>query len=74
NAENMFGEKETILIPMMMLMVFVLSATITGSLVLGRPVMMYLNGQKTEAVRLFLFTVGWLALFTVIFIVLNTIK
>ncbi len=73
NAEKFLGEKETILVPMMMLMLFVLSATITSSLVLGRPLMMYLNGQKVEAVKLFLYTVGWLALYTAIFIVLNTI-
>jgi hypothetical protein len=52
-----------ILGPMLFLMVFVFSAAITASLVLGRPIMWYLNGQKKEAVRLFVYTLGWLALF-----------
>ena len=74
NAERFLGSDETILIPMTMLMLFILSATITSSLVLGKPILMYLNGQKAEAVKLFLYTVGWLGLYTIIFIALNTIK
>ena len=62
-----------ILGPMLFLMVFVLSAAITGSLVLGRPVMWYLNGKKNEAVMLFVYTLAWLALFTVLILALLTL-
>ena len=66
NLEKFLGPEDNILMPMSALMLFVLSAAITGSLVLGKPVMMYFNGQKMEAVRLFAYTLGWLALFTIV--------
>jgi hypothetical protein len=47
-------------------MLFVLSATIVGSLVLGRPILLHLEGKKNEALRFFGYTVGWLAILTVI--------
>jgi hypothetical protein len=58
--------EETFLIPTAMLLLFVLSATVTGLLVLGRPVLWYLDGKKKEAVSLFLYTVGFLLLLTVL--------
>lgn len=68
NVERLFGNKpDNILAPIAMLMLFVLSATITGGLVLGRPVYMYFNGQKTEAVKLLLYTIG--CLFAIVLIV-----
>ncbi|HYE22756.1 MAG TPA: hypothetical protein VD998_04170, partial [Verrucomicrobiae bacterium] len=67
NAERIFGDMDnTTLGPITFLMLFVLSAAVTGSLVLGRPVLMYLDGQKKEAVKLFLVTIVWLALAIVI--------
>ena len=52
--------------PVLFLLLFVLSAAITGSLVFGRSVLMYLNDAKKEAVKLTLFTMGWLAVMAVI--------
>lgn len=66
HGEVIFGKMNRTLGPIAFLMLFVLSATITGSLVLGKPVLMYMNGEKGEAVKLFLYTVGWLALCTVL--------
>lgn len=57
--------------PMAFLMLFVLSAAITGSLVLGRPVLLYLDGLKAEAVRLLLYTIGWLGAITIIALLVN---
>ncbi len=74
NGERFFGQEDTVMIPIAMLLLFVLSASVTGSLVLGKPVLMYLDGHKVEAVKLFMYTLGWLALYTLIFLVLNTIK
>ena len=69
NAQNLFGsdggDKKTILIPIMMLLLFVLSAAITGSLVLGRPVLWYLDGQKKEALSLLAYTLGFLFVITI---------
>lgn len=66
NGNKIFGVKDTTLTPIAVLMLFVLSAAITASLVAGKPVLMYLNNQKNEAVRLFIYTLCWLALVTVV--------
>ena len=61
-----FGKNtaDTVLIPFSMLLLFVLSASITGSLVLGRPILWYLDGKKKDAVSLLIATVGCLFLLT----------
>ncbi|OGE83489.1 MAG: hypothetical protein A3B10_03695 [Candidatus Doudnabacteria bacterium RIFCSPLOWO2_01_FULL_44_21] len=66
NLERFLPKEDNLLMPISALMLFVLSATVTGGLVLGKPVMMYLNGERPEAVRMLIYTLGWLALFTVI--------
>ncbi len=47
---------DTVFAPIMMLMLFVFSASVTGSLVLGRPLLWYLDGKKKEAISLFTHT------------------
>ncbi len=49
-----------------MLVIFVVSACITGGLVLGLPVMMYVDGQRRQAVTLLVYTVLSLAIIAVI--------
>lgn len=44
-------------------MIFVFSAAVSGALVLGKPVLLYLEGKKREAVEFFAFTLGWLFVF-----------
>jgi hypothetical protein len=39
---------------------FVFSALVTGYLVLGKPIMMYMDGQKKEALRLLFYTGAFL--------------
>lgn len=64
NAEHIFGngKEDIVLIPIAMLLLFVLSASIISSLVLGRPILWYLEGKKNEAVSLFIATLGFLFL------------
>ncbi|MDB4940449.1 MAG: hypothetical protein JWO40_874 [Candidatus Doudnabacteria bacterium] len=69
NGNKIFGEKDTAITPIAVLMLFVLSAAITGSLVVGKPLLMYLNNEKNEAIKLFMYTVGWLALATIVLFV-----
>ncbi len=68
NAPKIFGSnsKDTVLIPIAMLLLFVVSASITGLLVLGRPAMWYVDGKKKEAISLLMATVGFLTLITFI--------
>ena len=56
NAQKLFGKNDNVMTDVIMLLIFILSALITGSLVLGRPIMFYLDGKKTEAVKLLFYT------------------
>jgi len=49
-------EKDTLLAPILALLLFVFSAAFTGFLVLGKPIMWYLDGKKKEALSLFGYT------------------
>jgi hypothetical protein len=69
-ATKFFPEKETIIIPMTMLSLFVLSAAVMGYLFLSEPLKLFLEGQKQEAVVFFGKTVGIFACFVALFVVL----
>ncbi len=67
NAEKIFGNKpDTFLAPLAMLLLFVLSAAVVGGLVLGKPILLYLDGEKKAGVKLFLHSLAWLFGFTVL--------
>lgn len=62
---QMFSAKTgNILIPIAMLLLFVSSAAITGFLVFGKPIMLYIDGKKKEAITLLGYTIGILFLIT----------
>lgn len=71
NGEKIFGAMNNMLGPIAFLLLFVVSAAITGFLVLGQPVMLYVDNKKQDAIRLFFLTVAWLIVFTVITLALN---
>ena len=77
NAQYIFPkdivEQVGFLVPLCMLLLFVISASITGALVLGKPIHLYLSGLKKEAFVLFGATVGWLVVFLLI-LILNLLK
>ena len=57
NAEKIFGAKDNeFLAPVIFILLFVLSALTTGFLILGKPLMLYLDGAKKEAVKLLFYT------------------
>lgn len=63
NAEKIFGgQEDTFLAPVAFLLVFTLSAAVVGLLVLGRPVMLYLDGKRREAMNFAGMTIGFLAI------------
>ncbi len=66
NSNTLFGKTPSILTAMAFLLVFVVSAAITGSLVLGRPALWYFNGNKNEAIKLALYTIAFICLTTLI--------
>lgn len=59
-------KEDTFLAPASFLLLFVLSASIEGSLILGQPIMLYLDGKKTEGLKLLTMTIGWLFVFTIL--------
>jgi len=56
--------EETILIPIMMLSLFVLSAAVMGYLFLFQPAQLFIDGNKKQATTLFLSTVASFAVIT----------
>ncbi len=75
NGEKIFGKVNSFLMPAAMLMLLVISAAITGALVLGKPILLYLDNQKSDALKLFFWTLGWLAVITItILIILTMVK
>lgn len=64
------GMDNSILIPITILSLFVLSASVMGYIFIYNPLQLFLEGKKEEATSLFLKTVGTFALITaVIFVV-----
>lgn len=66
-AQKIFGTiEDNFRMPLAMLLLFVLSASIVSALILGKPILLYLEGKKTEGVKMFLYSVGWLFVFAVL--------
>jgi hypothetical protein len=60
--------EETILIPMSILSLFVLSAAVMGFLFVYEPLKLYLDGRKQDAIFFFLKTVASFACFVALFV------
>jgi hypothetical protein len=74
NGNQIFGQANGVLGGVGILLLFTLSALIVGSMVLGKPLMLYLDGSKKEAVKLLMQTILILAIITIIFLVILAIK
>lgn len=74
HAEQLFGPDtadKAVIIPIAMLSLLVFSAALTGFLMLGRPVLWYLDGKKKEALSLLAWTLAiFFGLTVVAFVVL----
>jgi len=65
---NHGDREETIVVPIVILSLFTLSAAMMGYIFLFQPIRMYLDGAKSEAVDLFLKTVAGFAGLTILII------
>ncbi len=74
NGERLFGQNGGVLGGIGILLLFTLSAIVVGSLVLGKPLMLYLDGSKKEAVKLLLLTILILAVITIVFLGILALK
>ncbi len=71
NADAIFGRgEETILIPVGVLLLLVVSVATMGMLVFGKPLTLYIDGKKREGVAMAACTIGLMAAFTVILFVI----
>lgn len=59
-------DQKTILMPIMMLSLFVLSASVMGFLFLAEPIQLYVENQKKDALIYFAKTVATFALITLV--------
>ena len=67
NGEHLFkGVERTFLVPLFMLLLLIISATVTGFLVLGRPLELYLAGERREGLLMLVVTILWLILFALL--------
>jgi SNF family Na+-dependent transporter len=57
NGEKIFGEMENFWGPVTFLLLFVFSALVCGLLIFGRPIYLWFDNAKKEAVKMILFTV-----------------
>ncbi|MEN9524125.1 MAG: hypothetical protein RL536_194 [Candidatus Parcubacteria bacterium] len=58
HTKDIFGPEDNFFIPIALLLLLVFSASICGALVLGTPILWYLDGKKNEAVKLFGVTIS----------------
>ncbi len=73
NGEAIFGEMNNFIGPVAFLLLFTLSALIVGGLALGKPIMLYLDNKKKEAVSFILMIAGWLTAFTIITLIISAV-
>src|SRR3989338_9202075 len=60
NGDKIFGKMATVVTVVAFLLMFVVSATVVGGLVLGKSITWYLDGDKKNAIKMLFYTVGWL--------------
>ena len=59
SAEFLLGKEDNFFAPVIVLMLLVLSAAIMAILFFGRPIQLYLDNQKKEALAFLGYTVCW---------------
>ncbi len=69
-GEKIFQKFNYALAPVLMLVLFSVSALISGLLVFYRPYKFFLDGKKKEAVDIVLATTAWLFLFMLVILLL----
>jgi hypothetical protein len=73
NAEAIFGKEDTVITGVAALLLFSLSALVVGGLLVGKPIFLYIDGKKKEAVHTVIASAGWLLLFFIIALVVMLI-
>jgi len=74
HGNSIFGQVNSIIAIITFLLLFSLSALVVGGLILGKPIMLYLDGKKKEAVLMLVSTGGWLALYVMLAMIYLALK
>ncbi len=69
HGSQWFGQKDNFVTPFVVLMLFSLSAAMVGGLVLGQAVILVLEKKTAEGVKSAIYSIGWLAVYTLLGIV-----
>ena len=64
-GEGLVGKEDEVIMPIAMLSLLVLSASIMGYLFCYTPIALFLEGKKEEALHFFIRTVGSFAIITI---------
>jgi hypothetical protein len=67
-GQQITGDNESLLIPMTMLSLLVLSVSVMGYLFIFEPVSMYMDGNRKEAVDFFIKTIASFAVIVILFL------
>jgi hypothetical protein len=69
NGDKLFGASDNNAVaPIAFLLLFIFSALVTGGLILAKPIMLYLDGQKRESLKLLFYTGASLFVLLLIFL------
>ncbi|MEK7615085.1 MAG: hypothetical protein AAB431_01720 [Patescibacteria group bacterium] len=70
NAQKLFSDiDKSVFAPIVFLLMLVVSVATMGLLIFGKPVMLYIDGKRREAVMMVICTVASLAFFTILLVV-----
>jgi len=69
HGSQWFGQKDNFLTPFVVLLLFSLSAAMVGGLVLGQAVILVLEKKSAEGVKAVIYSIGWLAVYTMLGVV-----
>lgn len=76
NAKNLLSPSTVgeMLIGMVMLLLFVISALISAAIMLGYPAFLFFKGKKKTALKIILMSIGWLILIFALIIAIALLK
>lgn len=66
NGDKIFGKADTIFSVVAFLLLFTLSVLVVGVLLIGKPLMLYLDGKKKDAIYMVASSTGWMFLYLII--------
>jgi hypothetical protein len=73
-AESLFGKNDNVIGIVAVLILFSLSALVVGGLLIGKPVMLYIDGKKKDAILMLASVAGWMLLFFLIALLVLAVR